>query len=380
MKIIQVKSTDKKNIRKFLMFPFQLYKDNQFWVPPLRMDERFRFNRKRNPFFSHSDAAFFLAMDSFGTHGRLAIIENRLYNLHNNEKTAFFYLFESENDDSIVVDLFRAAIAWAKERGLNKIIGPKGFTALDGFGMLVEGFEHRPALGIPYNLNYYPSLIEKIGFIPSSESVSGYLSTKQEFPERIHELSQRIQQRRCLSIKRFKSRSELKPLINNLFDLYSGVLQGTEEATPITREEIQILANQILWFSDPSLLKLVVKADDEKKGDDKLVGFLLAYPDISRALQQTKGKLFPFGWISIMHDIKKTDWININGAGLIEEYRGLGGTAILFSEMKKSVSENNNYQHADIVQIGLENSNMQREMENFGIVFYKKHRTYQLNI
>jgi hypothetical protein len=107
------------------------------------------------------------------------------------------------------------------------------------------------------------------------------------------------------------------------------------------------------------------------------VGFLLAYPDISAALQKTQGRLFPFGWITILRELRTTDWININGAGMIEEYRGSGGTAILYSELFKSVTENPRYRHAEVVQIGMENDKMQREMENFGVDFYKIHRMYQ---
>ena len=130
------------------------------------------------------------------------------------------------------------------------------------------------------------------------------------------------------------------------------------------------MANQILWFADPRLIKIVMK-------DEKPVGFLLAYPDISAALQKTKGRLFPFGWWTILRELRKTDWININGAGMLEEYRGLGGTAILYSEMFKSVAENPRYRHAEVVQVGLENDRMQRELENFGVDFCKLHRMYR---
>lgn len=110
------------------------------------------------------------------------------------------------------------------------------------------------------------------------------------------------------------------------------------------------------------------------------MGFLLAYPDISAALQKTKGRLFPFGWLTILRELHTTDWININGAGMVAEYRGLGGTAILYSEMFKSVAGSRRYRHAEIVQIGLENEKMQREMENFGVDFYKMHRVYCRNL
>jgi hypothetical protein len=120
-----------------------------------------------------------------------------------------------------------------------------------------------------------------------------------------------------------------------------------------------------------------MKVDESAPHGERPVGFLLAYPDISGALQKTRGRVFPLGWITILRELHKTDWININGAGMIEEFRGLGGMAILYSEMFKSVTENPRYRHAEVVQIGMENEKMQREMENFGVEFYKMHQTYR---
>jgi hypothetical protein len=137
-----------------------------------------------------------------------------------------------------------------------------------------------------------------------------------------------------------------------------------------------MLANQLLWFADPRLLKIVYKVEDPLTGKEEPVGFLMAYPDISAALQKTKGRIFPFGWITLLREFKRTDWLNINGAGLLPEYRGSGGTAILYSELFKSVVETGQFRHAEVIQIGMENDYMQRDMENFGIDFYKVHRTY----
>jgi hypothetical protein len=380
MDIIQFNQADKKMVRMFLNLPFQIYKDAPQWVPSLFMDERARFDIKKYSFYKHSEAAFFLALNGNKVIGRLAVLNNRLHNDYNKEKTAFFYLFECENNPNAAILLFEAAISWVKSQGLNKIVGPKGFTALDGFGLLVEGFEHRPAMGIPYNPPYYSALLEGVGFTTVSESVSGYLGPSMNFPDRIHELSNRIQKRRGLRITRFKNRNELKTLIPQLKNLYNGALEGTQGGTPLTDDDVKGLAAQILWFADPALIKIVQRTDSNDPGNNQMVGFLLAYPDISTALQITKGRLFPFGWLSILRELKITDWININGAGLIKEYQGLGGTAILFSEMQKSVVESGQFHHADIVQIGLENQKMRREMENFGINFYKTHRIYQLNL
>ena len=249
------------------------------------------------------------------------------------------------------------------------MVGPRGFTPLDGFGLLVKGFEHCPAFGLPYNPAYYVDLVEAQGFLTEEEIVSGYLGTNIQFPARIHQLAERIAQRRGLHILRCNTRADLRKLVPHFKELYNGALTQTEGMIPLTNEEMDSLANQLIWLADPKLVKLVMKGD-------KAVGFLLAYPDISRALQKTRGRLFPFGWLTLLFELRRTDWININGAGLLPEYRGSGGTAILYSEMFKSVTENPRYRHAEVVQIGVENENMQREMENFGIDFYKTHRTY----
>ncbi len=369
MDIVRLDLSNKKQVRDFLDLPFRIYRDISQWVPPLQMDERFRLDRQRNPFYKHSHAEFFLAYEVTRPVGRLAILDNRRYNEFNKTNTAFFYLFECEDNIEAATCLFEAGFAWARSHNLTEILGPKGFTPLDGFGLLVKGFEHRPAFGLPYNLPYYPALIEAQGFEMYSEAVSGYLSPQIQFPPRIHELAERIAQRRGLHILRCNTRSDLRALLPHIKQLYNSSLEGTTDNTPLTDEEIDSMANQILWLADPKLIKLVMK-------DDKAVGFLFAYPDVSAALQKTRGRLFPFGWLTLLLELRRTDWININGAGLLPEYRGSGGTAILYSELFKSVSENPRYHHADVVQIGVENEVMLREMQNFGIDFYKMHRVY----
>jgi hypothetical protein len=367
---IQIDLNNKKHVRDFLALPFQLYRDIPQWVPPLEMDDRIRLDLNRYPFYRHSQAGFFLAQDGTQVTGRIAVLDNRLYNQYNHEETAFFYLFECENNMAASQGLFEAAYNWARARGLKRIIGPKGFTVLDGFGLLVKGFEHRPAFGQPYNPAYYSELIQAAGFEPLRDAVSGYLGANMQFPETIHKLAERIRKRRGLRVARFHTRKDLRTLIPKLKDLYNNALRGTGGNAPLTDAEVKMMANQLLWFSDPRLLKIVYKKEEP-------VGFLMAYPDISAALQKTRGKIFPFGWSTLLREFKRTDWVNINGAGMLPEYRGSGGTAILYSELFKSASETNQFNHAEVVQIGTENENMMRELERFGIDFYKTHRTYQ---
>jgi hypothetical protein len=380
MKILQIDLNDKRQVKDFLDLPFRIYKDIPQWVPPLEMDDRIRLDPKRYPFYQHSQAGFFLVYDGSRAVGRLAVLDNRLYNEYNNEKTAFFYLFECENNLAASQGLFNAAFKWARACNLTDIIGPKGFTVLDGFGLLVRGFEHRPAFGLPYNPPYYADLIEAAGFQPERDALSGYLGTDIQFPQRVHSLAERIAERRRLRIARYRTRNDLREFVPRLKNLYNNALRGTAGNAPLTDAEVKMMANQLLWFADPRLLKIVYRVEDSRRGEDEPVGFLMAYPDISAALQKTKGKIFPFGWITLLREFKRTDWLNINGAGLLPEYRGSGGTAILYSELFKSVVESGQFKHAEVIQIGTENENMLRDLENFGVDFYKVHRTYTRGI
>lgn len=370
MHVLEIDSADHRRAGQFLALPFWLYRDVPTWVPPLRSEARQQLDQRKNPFFQHSTAGFFLALDSGDRPaGRLAVLDHRNYNAHNREQTAFFYLFECVDDPATAQALFEAAFAWSRRRGLDRMIGPKGFSVLDGMGLLVEGFQYRPALGIPYNLPYYPALLEAIGFTGMGDILSGYLSAATPFPEKFHQLASLIQERRGLRVAQFRRRNDLRQLLPHLQEMYNASIADTSGNAPITVEEVHALANQLLWFADPQLIKLIMKGD-------RIVGFLFAYPDISAALQRQRGRLFPFGWLDALIEMRRTPWVNINGAGILQEYRGLGGTALLFSEMEKSIRARG-FQHAELVQIGAENDRMLRELRSLGVNFYKRHRLYQ---
>lgn len=369
MKVRCIDTSHARDVQRFVAMPFTIYRGSPTWVPPLERDVRRMLDRRRHPFYAHSDAAFLLAEQDGSPVGRLAVLDNRHYNEFNRESTAFFYLFECINDLPTAGALFEQAFEWAHRRGLTQVFGPKGFTALDGMGMLVRGFEHRPALGIPYNLDCYPALLEALGFEPAGDSLSGYLSRDTRLPDRLFEGAELVRRRRGLRLARIESRSDLRAWVPRLRDLYNQSLGGTSGNVPLTEDEARTMGDQLLWFADPRLIKIVLK-------DDEPVGFLFAYPDISAALQRCRGRLFPVGWLDALLELRRTHWININGAGMTEKYRGLGGTAILFSEMARSVRQGR-YQHAEVVQIGAENDRMLRELRKIGIDFYKTHRMYR---
>ena len=208
---------------------------------------------------------------------------------------------------------------------------------------------------MPYNPPYYSTLVEAAGFRPVGGHVSGFLQRTAQFPERITAVAELLKQRRGLHVAKFRSRREFRAMVPRIQAVYNLSMQGTNAVDPITDDEVKALADQLMWFADPGLIKIVLKGE-------QVVGFLFAYPDISAAIQRTRGKVWPFGWIDLLLELRQTEWININGMGMAEGYRGVGGTALLFSEMHKSIIENR-YKYVDVVQIGLENDRMLRDGE-----------------
>ena len=161
----KIDSTNKNQVNQFVQFHYDLYKDCPQWVPPFKADIHNMLNRQKHPFYDHSDAAAFIAIDGGKTVGRIIVFENKPYNNYHNKRQAGFTLFDSIDDVEVANQLFNEAFRWAKARQLTEIIGPKGFGPFDGYGVLIEGYEHRQAMNMmAYNYPYYPGLFEQAGF------------------------------------------------------------------------------------------------------------------------------------------------------------------------------------------------------------------------
>ncbi|MBC8186294.1 hypothetical protein H8E88_34865 [candidate division KSB1 bacterium] len=369
MKIRKINTNNPKDINQFIQFPFELYKESAYWVPPFISDVAKTLNRNKHPFYEHSTAEFFLAENKSQTLGRLAVLDNRKFNELQKQKTAFFYYFEAVEDTSAAQALFDEGQKWAQQRGLNKIIGPMGFMQGDGIGLLVEGFEHRPAIGISYNFPYYDALLKQAGYDKKTDYFSGYLPGTHKLPQRFYDIAEKVKAKRNFSIKSFKNKKELKQWIPRIQKLYNESFSDNFEHYPISEKEAEIIADKLLAIADPRLIKLVMKEDD-------IIGFLFAFVDISAAIKKTKGRIFPFGWITLKREFKRTNWVNFNGTGLLPGHRGVGANAVLYTEMANTVKQYG-FEHADIVQIEEKNIKSLGDMKAIGVEWYKKHRVYE---
>jgi len=368
-KIDTERATD---VRSFIGFPFDLYRGCLQWVPPFVLDMETALNRGKHPFFLHSSAGFFVAQHNGRLVGRIAVFDNRNYNRYRHSKTAFFYHFDAVDDAATARALFAAACAWARVRGLDEIIGPKGPGAGDGIGLLVHGFEHRPAMGIPYNHPYYAQLLIDSGFQKRGDLLSGYLGGERDLPPKFYELAEKVQARRGFWIKSFASKREGRSWIPRIGRVLNASFADTQDYYPITNEEIARAAEQLLTVADPRMIKLVMLADE-------VVGFVFAFPDLSAAIQRAGGRLLPFGWYHLLREPKRTKWCNVNGLGLVPQHRGMGANVLLYTELAKTLRDHG-FEHADIVQVGEENIKSLAEMQALGVSWYKTHRVYRRSL
>jgi GNAT superfamily N-acetyltransferase len=370
IEIVRVEPNDRALVDRFLRLPFDLYRDSPLWVPPILVDARIQLNPAKHPYYEHSEAEFYLARRGGQEVGRIALLENKPYNRYHDKKQAQFYLFECVDEEEVARALFEQVFERARARGLNQVVGPKGFGALDGYGMLVEGFEFRPAMTMMnYNPPYYPEFASRLGFRKEVDFVSCYLSAdKFRLPERIHAISERAARRSGLQVRRFSNRKELLAMAGPIGQAYNRTFVNNWEYYPLSDREIKFLTDNMLTFADPKLIKVILHETD-------VIGFLFAFPDVSAAIQRSRGRLFPFGIADMLIESKRTKWVSLNGAGVLPEYHGRGGNALLYSEMEKTVRDSG-FQHADLTQVAETAVQMRHDLENLGGVAYKNHRVF----
>jgi hypothetical protein len=304
--------------------------------------------------------------------GRIAAMDNHRVNQFRGTQTAFFGFFEVVEDIDIASQLFHTAFEWARNRGLNQIIGPRGLIGSDSGGILVEGFQHRPALGVPYNPPYYDDFIKAVGFKKDTDHLSGYLPGDHVLPDRIKRIARVIQKRRGYWIKTFATKDEMRAWVLRVQAVHRQAFEGTHTFYPPTDEEMREIADTIISVADPRLIKLVMKGDE-------VIGFIFAYHDISAGIQKAKGKIWPFGWYHILKERNRNERFNINGVGMLPEFQGLGGNAILYTEIDKSV-KSFGFKHIDIVQVNETNFTSYHDMEAIGVQWYKRHRSYKRDL
>lgn len=375
LSIEKVNTDDKSQVKRFVQLPHRLYKDCPQWVPLLDIDAYTYLNRKKHPFHEHSDVDFFLAVRNGRDVGRIAAIENKPFNQYHNTKKADFYFFDCEDDLEAATALFETVFNWAKARGLNTVMGPKGMGPLDGYGILVFGHEHRNTMTmLNYNHAYYQRLVEAQGFEKEVDFVSCYLPADNfKIPERVERIANRVMQRGHLEVKRFKNKKEMLQWANRIGQAYNDAFVNNWEYYPLSQREIDFVVKNIMMIADYRLIKIIVH-------DEQVVGFLFAFPDVSAALQRARGRLHPMSLLDLLLEIKRTRSVAVNGMGILPEFQGHGGNAILYAEMGHTLLDFGQFQHVEMTQVAETTEQMRADLKNLNGVEYKNHRVYRKKI
>ena len=371
VEIIEVNSKELQ--KKLVDFQIELYKDSAQWVPPFLSDAYLKMDKEKHPFYDHSESDFFLAIRDGKVVGRIAALMNNPFNEYHKCKEGEFYLFDAIDDQEVANALFDRVFEWARARGLERIVGPKGYGPLDGYGIQIYGFEHRGMMTMMnYNFPYYQKLVENYGFTKEVDFVSSYLSTRDfVLPEKVNQAVKLAEKHGKIRVKNFRNTKEVMQWIYKIKEAYNRAFVNNWEYYPLSDRELDAVVESALQLLDPKLIKIVLNQQDD------IVGFVLPFPDVSGALQKNKGKLGLIELIRLFYAIKTTKWLDFNGIGILPEYQGMGGNAIIFNALLEAARDNPRFIHAELTQVAETAVQMRKDLENLGVRYYKNHRVYQ---
>lgn len=330
MAVIIKKVSDKKELRTFIRFNYELYKDNPYSVPDLYDDMLNTFSTRKNAAFEFCEADYFLAYKDDKLVGRVAAIINRRANETWNKKEVRFGWIDFIDDLEVSKALLDTVEKWGKERGMEAMVGPLGFTDMDAEGMLVEGFDQLGTMATIYNYPYYPEHMQRLGLEKEADWVEFKLTVPDKLPEKFVRISEIILQKYKLRIKKL-DRKELKEKNygQRIFDLINEAYAPLYGYSKMTQRQIDQYVKMYLPLIDLRMVSLV----ENEAGELVAVG--ISMPSLSEALQKAKGKMLPFGWFHLMKAlfIKKPKVLDLLLVGVKPEYQSKGVNALLFYDL-----------------------------------------------
>lgn len=357
--------------RRFISLPWNIYADDDAWVPPLRTDVR-ELMSADHPFHEHADVEFFLALDATGEAvGRIAAVVNRLYNEFHDAATGFIGLFESIDDPAVAAALLETAAGWLRARGMTEAIGPFNLSTNDELyspGILLDSYDTPPALLMAHNPPYYPALFDGAGWEKRRDLLSYWLEEENTAPDRLVRGMERMAGRiEGLVIRRLRL-AELDREVDRIKEVYNAAWERNWGFTPLTDREIQHLADDLKPIVDERYALIA-----EVRGEP--VGFALAVPDYNQALKHVNGRLFPTGLFKLLWHRRKIDRVRVLTLGLKPEYQRKGIDALFYLTIYQNGLEAGMHR-AEAGWILEDNWGMRRGLERLGGYVHKTYRVY----
>lgn len=362
-----------KELKRFVTFPFSLYKNHPYWVPSLIKDEMETLNRKKNPVFKNADAWFYLAYRQNQIVGRIAVIVNHLeINEQKKPKIRFGWL-DMIDDIEVTKKLLNCVVEKGRELGLEYMEGPMGFSNMEKAGILTKGFEERNTMITWYHYPYYAQHLEQLGFEKQATWIEFKMNVPPSIFDRVRKFSKLIKDRYELSVIELNSKKDILPYVDSMFDLLNKTYNNLQTFVPIQQYQIDYYKKKYFNFIHQDYITCI----QNSKGE--LIAFSIVMPSFSKALKKANGRLLPFGWKYILDAQKKNDTAAFYLIGIHPDYQGKGVTAIVFEEML-SLFISKGIKYVETNPELKENTAIQLLWKDYHPVQHKERSTYKKEI
>lgn len=363
----------KSELRQFVKFPFSLYKDNPYWVPPIIKGELTGFDKTKNPAFKNAEAHFFLALKNNTIVGRIAAIINWAEVKNQGLKKMRFGWFDVIDDVEVTKALLAKVNEIGKLNNLEYIEGPVGFSNLDKVGVLIEGFDEIGSMITWYNHPYYKNHLEQLGYVKEKEYIESKFSFSKINPEYFQKAQALIKKRYQLKPLNFSSVQQLMPYVDEMFDLFNNSYSKLSSFVAISEAQKEYFKKKFISFINPEFITFVIDKNE------KIIAFAIVMPSFSKALQKAKGKLFPFGIFHLLRAKKHSKDVLFYLIGVDPEYQNKGVHAIIFNQYY-SVFKEKGIQTCIRSPELEDNTAIHQIWKHFNPKIHKRRRTYRKNI
>lgn len=371
MEISLKQVTTKKEMMDFIRFPMLLYKANPYFVPSFIQDEKDIWNKDKNPALQYSEFQLFLAYKNNSIVGRIALIINHKEEQELGIKKVRFGWLDFIDDYKVSKVLIDKAIDFAKEKNCKTIEGPMGFTNLDKAGMLVKGFDELATMIGIYNYDYYPKYLEFLGLKKEKEWVEYEIVFPETLPQKVIKFNDLIKEKYGLKVLKFRNKQDILPYVEPMFKLLDETYKHLSTYTPITDEQVKMYKDKYFKFIDKDFIICITDSDNQ------LIAFAITMPSYSKALQKSKGKLFPFGWWYFLQAGQRNDRANFYLIGIHPEYQKRGLTSIIFKEIYDTFKKKG-VKYLETNPELEENKDIQLLWQDYNPKNHKRRRTYAL--
>ena len=372
---IEIRAVDhskRSQIRKFVKFGIDFYKDNPYYVPPLVMDDTNTLSPKKNPAFDFCEAQAFMAYRDGKPVGRIAGIINHKVNGRTGHKDLRFGFVDFIDDPEVSQALFDAVSQWGRVKGMTSIVGPLGFTDMDQEGMLTFGYDEVGTMATIYNYPYYPQHMERMGFEKDADWMEYYLTVPDAVPEKHRRIAEIVKERNGLKVKKYSSRKKIREEYGvALFELINEAYDKLYGYSPLSPKQIQYYINMYLSILNLELVTVVTDADD------KIVAIGISIQSFSKALQKCRGRIFPFGWVHLLPVLLgKSDAVDLLLIAVKPEYQSKGVNALLFADLIPYYIKNG-YRHAESNPELDSNAKVQNQWGSFEARQHRRRRAFR---